>query len=219
MPIHGVIFDVDGTLVDSNAAHAHAWHDALAEFGHSVPVAQILPLIGMGGDKLLPEVTKLASDSPEGQQIRQRRAAIFEERYLPHIDGLPKVHELLTALQQRGLKLAVASSAKQDELVPLLKKAHAAAILQRRTSSDDADESKPDPDIVQAALDQLKLPPEQVLMIGDTPYDVQAAHRAGVAFIGVRSGGWQSSDLEGAIAVYADVAELLANLDHSPLAD
>lgn len=219
MPIHGVIFDVDGTLVDSNAAHAHAWHDALAEFGHSVPVAQILPLIGMGGDKLLPEVTKLASDSPEGQQIRQRRAAIFEERYLPHIDGLPKVHELLTALQQRGLKLAVASSAKQDELTPLLKKAHAADILQRRTSSDDADESKPDPDIVQAALDQLKLPPEQVLMIGDTPYDVQAAHRAGVAFIGVRSGGWQSSDLEGAIAVYADVAELLANLDHSPLAD
>jgi phosphoglycolate phosphatase-like HAD superfamily hydrolase len=120
-------------------------------------------------------------------------------------------------MRDRGLKLAVASSAKKDELTPLLKVFGADDLIQDKTSSDDANNSKPDPDIVHAALKQLGLPSEVAVMLGDTPYDVEAAAKAGVAVIAFRCGGWSDSDLAGALAVYADPADLLAHYDSSPL--
>ena len=111
-----VILDVDGTLVDSNDAHAKSWVEALATYGYTVPFEKVRPLIGKGGDKVLPEVAGISEDSPEGRNISQRRSEIFKERYLPHIHPFPCARELLQHMRERGLKLAVASSSKPDEL-------------------------------------------------------------------------------------------------------
>jgi HAD superfamily hydrolase (TIGR01509 family) len=217
-PLRGVILDVDGTLVESNDAHAHAWVEALAEQGIQVPFELVRPLIGMGGDKLLPCVAGIEEDSAKGMKISERRREIFEERYLPSLRATPGANELLRRMHAEGLKLAVASSAKEDELGPLLRVCGADKLIERKTSSDDADRSKPDPDIVHAALGRLGLPPGEVVMLGDTPYDLESAERAGVPLIAVRCGGWKDEDLAGALAVYNDPADLLAHYDSSPLA-
>jgi HAD superfamily hydrolase (TIGR01509 family) len=212
-----VLFDVDGTLVDSNDAHARAWVDAFAEFGVTVDYAQVRRSIGMGGDKLMPEVSRLREDTPKGKAISERRREIFKEKYLPRIKAFPGARDLVAALKERGLTLVAASSAKKDELKPLLAIAGADVLLDAATSSDDAEESKPDPDIVEAALKQAKARPADAIMIGDTPYDVEAATRAGVRIVGFRCGGWGDADLRGAIAVYDGPADLLARLEQSPL--
>ena len=218
MNVRGVILDVDGTLVDSNDAHAHAWIEALAEHGYDVSFETVRPLIGMGGDKLMPKVTGVNGESEEGKAIDARRGDIFRTQYLPHLRAFPKVWELLAFIKERGLKLVVASSSKKETLEPLLELAGATDLIESKTSTDDADASKPSPDIVGAALERLGLPKKNVVMIGDTPYDVEAAGRAGVALIGLRCGGWDDAGLEGAITIYDDPADLLAHYDTSPLA-
>jgi HAD superfamily hydrolase (TIGR01509 family) len=216
--IEGVILDVDGTLVDSNDAHARAWVDALSQQGIQVPFEQVRRLIGMGGDKLLPSVSGIEEDSAEGKAISKRRREIFTERYLPTLRPCPGAQALLQHLRSKGLRLVVASSAKKDELQALLRICGAEQLIEDKTSSDDAERSKPDPDIVQAALDNLGIPAPEVIMLGDTPYDVESAHRAGVPVIAFRCGGWGDADLEDALAVYDDPADLLAHYDTSPLA-
>ncbi len=215
--VRGIILDVDGTLVDSNDAHARAWVEALAEHGITVDFEKARRLIGMGGDKLLPELASIEAESPEGEQLGERRGEIFKERYLPSIEPLPGSRELLKRMREDGLKLVVASSAKEDELEPLLKIAGASGLVEEKTSSDDAENSKPDPDIIHAALDRSGLSAEETVMIGDTPYDIEAARKAGVPVIAVRSGGWKDEDLARAIAIYDDPADLLAHYDESPL--
>jgi HAD superfamily hydrolase (TIGR01549 family) len=217
-PVRGVILDVDGTLVESNDGHAQAWVQALAEQGIHVPFDKVRALIGMGGDRLLPRVSGIRESSPEGKEISQRRRQIFELRELPSLRPTPGAKELLQRLHADGLKLAVASSAKEDELKGLLKVAGADQLIETKTSSDDADHSKPAPDIVQAARARLGLSADEVVMLGDTPYDVESARRAGVPLIAVRCGGWGDRDLAGAVAVYDNPADLLAHYDASPLA-
>ena len=216
--ISAVLLDVDGTLVDSNDAHASAWVTAFAESGIDVSFAKVRRLIGMGGDKLMPEVSDLTEDSPQGKTIAQRRGEIFTRDYLPSIEPFRDAARLVAALKDRGFTVVAASSAKKDELRPLLERAHAHSLLDDETSSDDADASKPDPDIIEAALKRAKAAPDQAMLIGDTPYDVEAAQRAGVATIAFRSGGWDDADLSGAIAIYDGPWDLLAQLDQSPLA-
>lgn len=213
----GVILDVDGTLVDSNDAHARAWVAAFAEAGVEVEFAAVRRLIGMGGDKLMPEVSDFNGTDEASEAVSQRRAAIFKERYLPTLNAFRSTRELLAELRRRGLRLAVASSAKKDELGPLLEVAGAADLIETRTSADDAAESKPDPDIVLAAMRSLGMAPPELIMLGDTPYDLAACQRAGIDMIGLRSGGWGDADLAGCVAVYANCAELLERLDESPL--
>lgn len=217
--IRALILDVDGTLVDSNDAHARAWVDALAEAGITVPYEQTRGLIGMGGDKVLPELAGIEQDSEQGKRLSERRSAILKERYLPSLQPFPSVRELLQRLRDDGVTLVVASSAQEDELEKLLEIAGAADLIAERTSSSDAKHSKPDPDIIQAALASSGLRAEEVLMLGDTPYDIQAARAAGVGTIAVRCGGWDDADLAGAVAVYADPADLLAHLENSPIYD
>ncbi|KAB8142731.1 HAD family hydrolase [Chloroflexia bacterium SDU3-3] len=214
-----VILDVDGTLVDSNDAHARAWVEAFGELGIDADMAQVRSLIGKGSDHLIPEVCGAGKDSPEGRRVSERRGQIFRERYLPQLRAFPAARALAEALRGRGLRLAVASSAQADELGALLKIAGVDDLIERETSSDDAERSKPDPDIVQAALERLGSAPERTLMLGDTPYDVEAAARAGVASIALRCGGWGDNQLRGAAAVYQDPADLLARLDSSPLGE
>jgi len=216
--IHAVIFDVDGTLVDSNDAQARSWVDALKEFGYSVPYEKVRPLIGMGGDKVLPETIGVQKDSEKGKQISKRRSEIFKEKYLPNVKPFPDAQKLLDRMRKQGLKLAIATSAQPDELRPLLQIVGAADLIEDKTSARDVKSSKPDPDVMQVALKKVGYPPNEVVMIGDTPYDIEAARKAGVGTIAFRCGGWSDSDLAGAIAIYNDPADLLAHYDSSPLA-
>jgi HAD superfamily hydrolase (TIGR01509 family) len=216
--IRGVILDVDGTLVDSNDAHARTWVEALAERGIDVPFERVRRLIGMGGDKLLPLVSGLREDSLQGKHVTDRRRKIFLKRYLPRLRPTPGARELLRHMKERGLRMLVASSAKKEELHALLHLCGADEVIESKTSSDDADRSKPDPDIVHVALKEIGLATSQVLMLGDTPYDVQAASRADLGGIALRCGGWKDADLAGAVAIYDNPADLLAHYDSSPLA-
>ncbi len=212
-----VLFDVDGTLVDSNDAHAHAWVEAFAEAGIAVPFSPVRRAIGMGGDKLMPEVAGIAEESPQGQRISTRRSEIFKTKYLPHVKPFRDAGALVAALVARGFTAVAASSAKEDELAALLEIANAES-LHAATSSDDAESSKPDPDIIQAALRKAGMRPEQAVMIGDTAYDLKAASEARVDSIAFRCGGWTDAELRGAIAIYDGPWDLLARLDETPLA-
>jgi HAD superfamily hydrolase (TIGR01509 family) len=218
MGYRGIILDVDGTLVDSNHAHAQAWVEAFRELGRPVPYERIRPLIGMGGDKLLPAAAGLSDDSPEGKAIAERRGEIFRARFLPRIEAFPGTRDLLQDLRRRGFRLAVASSAKEEELEPLLRIAGAHDLIESATSADDAESSKPDPDVIHAALQRLGRAPGEAVMIGDTPYDAEAARRGGVDCVGFRCGGWDGAALATAIAVYDGPWDLLRRLDESPLA-
>ena len=214
----GVLLDVDGTLVDSNDAHAYAWVEALAEHGVKVEFAAVRRLIGKGGDKLLPEVAGIESDSKKGKAIGERRAEIFQKGYLPKLGPTPGARQLLSRLTASGLKLAVASSAKEDELAGLLRVCGADEVVQASTSSDDAENSKPDPDIIHVALAQLGESADRVILLGDTPYDVEAALKAGVRVVALRCGGWGDADLSGALRVYDDPADVVRQFENSPFA-
>jgi len=212
----GVLLDVDGTLVDSNDAHAHAWLKALTEAGITTDFTAVRRLIGKGGDKLLPEVAGIDAESSKGKAISKRRGEIFQKEYLPKLKPFPGVKDLLTRMKRAGLELAVASSAKEDELKALLRVCGADEFIKASTSSDDAENSKPDPDIVYAAIEQLGHPAEKVILLGDTPYDVEASLKAGIRVVALRCGGWGDADLKGAVRIYDDPADLLARFDESP---
>ena len=217
-PLKAVILDVDGTLVDSNDAHARAWVEAFRESGITVDLELVRRAIGMGGDKLLPAVAGLDEESEPGSTISARRGEIFKQKYLPAIAAFPRVRDLAERLRRDGFQLTVASSAKEDELEPLLARAQVTDLIAAKTSSDDADRSKPDPDIVKAALDEVRCDPADSLMLGDTPYDIEAARRAGVAIVALQSGGWQAAELAGAVEVYKDVEDLFLRYDSSAFA-
>ncbi|MFL5479868.1 MAG: HAD family hydrolase [Gemmatimonadaceae bacterium] len=213
--LKGIIFDVDGTLVDSNDAHAESWVDTFAEAGYDVPFGIVRPLIGMGADKLLPLAVGVSNESDEGKRLTHRRSEIFREKYLPRLRALPGSRELVSRVRAEGLKAIVATSAKDQELKGLLNAARVEDLMEERATSSDAKRSKPDPDIVHAAIDESSLAPDHLVMIGDTPYDVEAATRASVRIIGFRSGGWKDEDLKGAVEIYDGPADLLANYESS----
>lgn len=215
--LRGVIFDIDGTLVDSNDAHAQSWVDTFAEAGYNVPFEVVRPLIGMGGDKLLPKTIGIRHDSEEGKKLSARRSAIFRQKYLPHLRPLEGSRALVMRVRADGLKPVVATSANHEELQGLLKAAEVADLMEEKATASDAKRSKPDPDIVEAAIEQAGIEAADLVMIGDTPYDVEAALRAGVRIIGFRSGGWKDEDLSGAVEIYDGPADLLANYESSLL--
>ena len=205
----GIILDVDGTLIDSNDAHARAWVEAGARLGYDIAYDEVRPLIGMGGDRVTPIVAGVEEDSEEGQALAAARGEIFRSRHLRTLEPFPRVRELLQRFRDDGFTLVVASSASEEDLGLLLEQAGVADLVQGATSSGDAEESKPEPDIIEAAISRVRIPRGKLRMIGDTPYDVEAARRARVPIVAVRCGGWGDEDLEGAEAVAADPAELL----------
>jgi HAD superfamily hydrolase (TIGR01509 family) len=204
--------------VDSNDAHARAWVDVFAEFGRAVPFERVRPLIGKGGDKLMPETIGVDAESAEGKRIGERRSEIFHDRYLPELKAFPRAEELLARMRSQGLALVVATSAKKDEMNALLEICGAKRLVNGATSSDDAEESKPDGDIVAAALSRAGASADEALMLGDTPYDVEAARRVGVATVALRSGGWDDAALSPAVAIYDDVRDLFDRYAASPFA-
>ena len=218
MRVKAVLFDIDGTLVDSNDAHARAWVKAFTEAGVRVDFQNVRCAIGMGGDKLMPAVSGIEQESALGERISTRRGDIFKTEYLPLLRPFRDAGKLVAIVQSRGIKAVAASSAKRDELEALLKLADAPSLLGDAASGDDAEQSKPDPDIVHAALKKTGVDTTNAMMIGDTPYDVEAAARAGLRTIAFRCGGWSDTALRDAVAIYDGPWDLLATLDSSPLA-
>ena len=216
--LDGVIFDIDGTLVDSNDAHAESWVDTFAEAGYDVPFAVVRPLIGMGADKLLPKTIGIGNESDVGKKLTKRRSEIFQEKYLPKLRPLQGSRNLLLRVRSDGLKPIVATSAKDKELKGLLKAAQVDDLIEEKATASDAKRSKPDPDIVRAAIEESEIPADRLLMVGDTPYDIEAAGRAKVRTIAFRSGGWKDADLKDAVEIYDGPADLLAHYDSSLIA-
>ena len=214
-----VIFDVDGTLVDSNDAHAKAWVDALEACGIPIPYSRVWPLIGMGAEKLLPELAGITITSPAGRKINHARGTFFESRYLWTIRPFPHVRTLVQRVIDSGYMPAVISNSNQDDLDFLLRLADVGDLLRVRILSDSTITARPLSDLMFAALQALHAPASGAIAIGDTPYDIAAAHRAGVSAIAFRCGGWKNDDLAGATAIYQDPAELLSRFDESVLCD
>lgn len=214
--LRAVILDVDGTLVDSNAAHAESWADVFRAFGYAVTADQIRPFIGMGSDELMPRAIGIERKSPLGQAMNARRKQIFHERYLPTLKPLPGARQLLERMRAQDLFLVVATSAEAEELRSLLAVADVEDLIQAISDAKADVPSKPAPDLVLEALRRAHVSPDEALMLGDTPYDLEAARRAGVRLIGVRSGGWDAVGLSGAIALYEHPQDLLERYDSSP---
>jgi HAD superfamily hydrolase (TIGR01509 family) len=210
--IRVALLDIDGTLVDSNDAHANAWVAAFAADGRRVDFSRVRPLIGKGGDKLLSEIAGIDAESKHGKALGDQRREIFQREYLPHLKPTRGARRLLERLRDEGLTLAIATSAQAAELDDLLRIAEVGDLIHTATSSDDAEESKPDPDIIQAALKKARCDAADAIMIGDTPYDIESAGKAGVRTIALRCGGWWSDESLGKAAwIYNDPEDLRQN--------
>lgn len=218
--VESVIFDIDGTLVDSVDLHARAWQEAFRHFGHEVKFEEVRSQIGKGSDKLIPHFLSPEEQKKIGEELDKFRGELWKSQYLNQVKPFPKVRELFQRIQQDGKRIVLASSAKGDELKTYKKIANIEDLVEEETSSDDVESSKPDPDIIHAALAKLGNPdPAQVVMVGDTPYDAEAARKAGVGTIGVLCGGFPEEDLRkaGAGVIYNGPAELLMMYEESPL--
>jgi phosphoglycolate phosphatase-like HAD superfamily hydrolase len=214
------IFDLDGTLLDSVDLHALAWHEAMVQFGHEVTFDQARSQIGKGGDKLIPVFLSAKEQRDHGAELEDWRGKRFKGRYLPLIRPFSAVPDLLRRVRDAGLRVAIASSAKKDELHSYLDIAGIADQVEEATSSEDVDESKPAPDLFEVILGKLKIEGRDAVAIGDTPYDAEAAAKAGVPSIGVLCGGFTERQLReaGCVEVYPGPAALLACFDRSLLA-
>jgi HAD superfamily hydrolase (TIGR01509 family) len=192
---------------------------AFAESGRDIPFETVRPLIGMGGDQLLPKTVSISKDTDEGKKLTDAWTRIFRERYLPTAQPFPGAADLLRHIHSQGIKLVAATSGEEDLADALLDRVGVREILSERTSSADAKHSKPAPDLVEAALKKAGSSASEAILLGDTPYDIEAAKPVKVGVIAFRCGGFPEDTLRGALAIYDDPADLLARWDESPLAN
>ena len=213
------IFDIDGTLVNSVDLHARAWQEALAEFGHDVTFEQARRQIGKGGDQLIPVFLSKTEQKDHGDELEEWRGKLFKSKYLPMVRPFSAVPELLGRVRTAGLKIAAASSAKKSELEIYLDVARITDLIDVAVSSEDAEHSKPAPDIFLITLKKLGIDGSEAVAIGDTPYDAEAAGKALIPTIGLLCGGSTEVDLRksGCVAVYPGPGALLACFSASPL--
>lgn len=214
------IFDLDGTLIDSVDLHALAWHEAMIAFGHDVSFEQARGQIGKGGDKLIPVFLSADEQRDHGKDMEEWRSNRFKTAYLPLVRPFSAVPDLLRRVRDAGLRIAIASSAKKDELEKYLDIAGIAGLADLTTSSDDVKESKPSPDIFEVVLKKLGIEGRDAIAIGDTPYDASAAGKAGIETIGVLCGGFAESSLReaGCVEIQPGPAALFARFACSGLA-
>jgi HAD superfamily hydrolase (TIGR01509 family) len=217
--VQTVIFDVDGTLVDSVDEHAEAFRRAFLEFGRDVPFAHVRSQIGKGSDQLIPVFFTDEELEQFGKELSEYRSELFKREFMPKLRPFPRVRELVERLRQEGLQVGLASSANGEELAYYIQLCGLEGLIDAETKKDDVERSKPHPDIFAAALEKLGKPdPRRTVVIGDTPYDAIAAGKLGLPTVGVLCGGFPEEDLRtaGCRAIYRDPADLLAHYDGSP---
>ena len=220
--IKAVIFDIDGTLVDSADLHAHAWQEAFAKFGCDIAYETLRSQIGKGGDQLLPEFLSAKEQEEYGKDLEKYRGELFKKKYMSQVKPFPRVRELLLRVKEDGKQIALASSAKGDEIAIYKRIANIEDLVEEQTSADDAKRSKPHPDIFEAALARLHdVDAEEAVTVGDSPYDAIAATKIRMACLGVLSGGFPKADLlaAGCSEIYRDCGDLLDRYDQSLLAE
>ena len=218
--IKAVIFDIDGTLVDSVDLHAQAWKEAFKRYGKDIPFQQVRHQIGKGGDQLMPVFFSRDELDEFGEEMEEYRSELYRRDFLPRVRPFPKVRELFERIKADDKRIALASSAKKEELAAYKSVAHIEDLIEEETSADDANKSKPYPDIFQAALEQLgDLAAAEVVVVGDTPYDAEAAGKLSLLTLGVLAGGFPERELRaaGCVAIYDDPADLLARYDETML--
>jgi HAD superfamily hydrolase (TIGR01549 family) len=218
--IKAVIFDVDGTIVDSNEAHVAAWDRAFRHFGKQFPIDKLRKNVGKGADHYLPEFLSPEELRTLGDKIDKFRSEIFKAEYRPYLRAFPKVRELFERIKHDKKRIALASSGKKSDLKVMKKIARIEDLVDCEITADDADKSKPAPDIFASTLKKLDdLRADAVLAVGDTPYDAIAARKVGIATIGVLCGGFSEDELRsaGMIAIYRDPADLLQHYEDLPI--
>jgi HAD superfamily hydrolase (TIGR01509 family) len=221
MRTKAVIFDVDGTLIDTNGLHSAAWVEAFQHFGVKVDLDDVRRQMGKGGDQLMPSFLPPDLIEQKGPEIERFRVDLFKRKYLPQARAFPGVRELFERLRAEGQSAVLASSAKADELEHYKSLAGIADLIDAATSSDDVERSKPYPDIFQAALERIRpIRPEEVVVVGDSPFDAEAARGARRRMVGLLCGGFAADTLcaAGCIAMYRDARDLLDHYEASPLA-
>lgn len=226
--IEAVIFDIDGTLVDSVDFHAQSWERTFQHFGRQIPYEQIRSQIGKGSDKLMPVFFSLAEldesdDGPRltlGERMRDYRRELYKREYHSRIKAFPQVRELFLRIKADGKRIALASSATKDDVATYKQIMNVEDLVDAATTTTEVESSKPEPDLFFVTLDKLgDIAPNDVIVVGDTPYDAEAAGKANLRTIGVLSGGFSEENLRqaGCIAIYQNIAALLAHYDESPL--
>lgn len=217
--VKALLCDIDGTLVQSNWLHAEAWQRAFAEIGIHLDREDVRRQIGKGGDELIPVYVPWWKRQQVEEPLKRFRKYIFQKDFLPQVQPLPGARELLAHTKAAGIRIALASSADKDELEIYKRILGIQDLVDVETSADDARHSKPHPDIFSATLHRLGLPPAVCIALGDTPYDAEAAGKAGLRTIGVTTGGWSAAELlaAGCVEAYESAADLLAHFDHSAL--
>ena len=218
MTVRAVLFDIDGTLADSNDLHVRAWLEVFEAHGLTTTPEAVHAQIGKGADLLVPAIVAGADDKL-AQTLGDEHGAIFKARYLDRVKPFPGAHDLLARTKAAGRRVVLASSASRAELEHYVRLLEADNVVDAGTSIDDVETSKPAPDIFAVALKKAGVAPGEAVAIGDSPYDVEAAGKCGVATVALRSGGFSDQALRqaGAAALYDDVAALLSGFETSPL--
>ena len=213
MHLQGILFDIDGTLVHSNDAHADCWLAAFEHFGKKIERNVVRHQIGKGGDLLVPDLLNAREMRKFGEMVKKYRAELYKKDYMPKVRPFPRVAEHLRRLHDRGIRLALASSSNPDEVQYYTGLLGVGDLLEASTSKKDAGMSKPSPEIFDAALEQLGTDPEFTLVVGDTPYDILAAHRAALPVAAVLSGGFERDLLTKAEFLFENVEEMVRKID------
>ena len=220
MSLKAVLLDIDGTLLDSNSFHAESWVRTLQHFGYDATFEAVVKQIGMGGEYLLPNFVPADKLRTQEKEMNAFRKSLFHREYIDRIVPFLDARTLLERMRKRQLRIAIATSSEKNDLETFktLLKVH--DLIEEDATADDAEKPKPEPDIFVAALSRLGVEPSEALALGDTPWDVEAAAKAGVSTVAVQSGGWKEDQLReaGAIAIYVDVADIVRNFEQSPFA-
>ncbi len=223
--IRAVLFDIDGTLLDSNDAQAHAWLDALRGHGIDVPVDHVRARVGMHPDRLLAELADIEPHSVTARAIKERRSAILRGHYMDDLGPLPGARALVDRLRSRGLTCVALSAFARAETLELLRAATIADLIDLVIADEDLVETssvRPDTRspvrLVEIALERVSVPASEAVLVGDSPYDVEVATAAGVAAVAFRSGRFRDAELADAIAIYDGPSDLCSRLDQSPFA-
>lgn len=213
-----MLLDIDGTLLDSNDAHAKSWIEVFARHGKPITFEQVRPLIGLGSGRLLSDLLELDEDDPFAQRLLNERRELFLGRHLSHLKPMPGARALVERLMSENIRVVVATSAGQEELHALLRQAGVDDLIELATTADDVQQSKPDPEVVVAGVRKAGVALIDATMVGDTPYDIEAARAAGIGVIALRcGGGWNDAALAHADAIYDNPNDLLRQWHASPI--